>query len=325
MKLPNIFKKKEKLIDNKFKDGVMGHAVGDAFGVPVEFKSRAYLMENPVTMMKSNGTHNQEAGTWSDDTSMEIATISSFIEKGYFDYDDIMNNFCKWINDNEFTARGFVFDVGRTCLEAINKYSKGDIPAIECGSKLINANGNGSLMRMFPVAYYAYYKKLDKKDIYELVKNMSSLTHGHEISILGCYIYVLYTIELLLGIDKYEAYDDIKKEDYSFFEKEALKAYERILNDDISMLTVDDIKSSGYVVDSLEAALWVTLKSKNYVESIIGSANLGEDTDTIAAITGSMTGVIYGYKDIPEDWLSKIARREYLENLCDDFMKKINE
>ena len=103
------------------------------------------------------------------------------------------------------------------------------------------------------------------------------------------------------------------------FSDESLDLYSRILKDDISKLTVNDIKSSGYVIDTLEASLWVLLKSKNYKESIIGAINLGNDTDTIGAITGSMSGIVYGYDEIPEKWLNKLAKRDYLEKLCNDF------
>ena len=178
-------------------------------------------------------------------------------------------------------------------------------------------------MRILPIAYYSFYKKIPNNDIYELVKNISSLTHRHEISILGCYIYVLYVIKLLQGKDKLSAYNMIRIEDYSMFSEESLKAYSRILKDNLNTLKVDDIKSSGYVVDTLEASLWIVLKSDNYKESIIGAVNLGGDTDTIGAITGSITGIIYGYDSIPKDWLKELARREYLEDLAMKFESAI--
>ena len=299
------------------KDGIIGHAIGDAMGVPVEFKDREQLLENPVTDMRRSYAGSE--GTWSDDTSMEIATIDSFINNKGWNYDDIMINFGDWINDAKFTAANYTFDVGRTCLTAIRNYLQKGVPALESGLSDINSNGNGSLMRILPVAYYCFYKKLSNNDIYEFVKNISSLTHRHEISILGCYIYVLYVLKLLHGKDKYAAYNMIKLEDYSMFSNESLETYNRILKSDLNSLKVDDIKSSGYVVDTLEASLWVLLKAKNYKEAILGSVNLGGDTDTIGAITGSMAGIIYGYDSIPKNWINHLQRKEYIEDLCDKF------
>lgn len=307
---------------SKIIDGVIGHAIGDAMGVPVEFKGRALFYKPVKEMLKSEVG---DKGTWSDDTSMELATIDSFINCGEWNYDDIMNNFVSWINEAKYTSRGITFDVGRTCLRAIKNYSLNKVEALKAGLDSFNDNGNGSLMRIQPVVYYCYYKKLSNKEIYELVKNISSLTHRHEVSILGCYIYVLYMIKLLDGIDKEKAYNDIKNEDYSIFSIEALDCYKRILKDDLNTLTVDDIKSSGYVVDSLEAAMWVVLKAKDFKESIIGAINLGGDTDTIGAITGSMTGIIYGYNTFPKEWLNALARREYIEDLCNKYEKLLKK
>ena len=304
-------------------DGVIGHAIGDAMGVPVEFKSRETLLSNPVKEMKDSFAG--EKGTWSDDTSMEIATIDSYINCKEWNYDDIMTNYCDWITDAKYTARGNTFDVGRTCLRAIKSFHDGKTTALESGLVGFDSNGNGSLMRILPVAYYCYYKKLNKEEIYNIVKDISSLTHRHEISILGCYIYVLYILKLIEGLDKQEAYKQIQKEDYSKFTQESLDTYKRILKEDLNNLKVNNINSTGYVLDTLEAALWVTLKSQNYKESIIGAVNLGGDTDTIAAITGSMTGIIYGYDSIPKEWLEVLARREYLEELSNNFEKVLTK
>ena len=155
--------------------------------------------------------------------------------------------------------------------------------------------------------------------IYEIVKKASSLTHAHEISVLGCYIYINYVLFLLNGKDKLSAYNMIKLVDYSKFSKESLGVYSRILKDDIKSFNITDIKSSGYVVDTLEASMWVLLNAKDYRETIIGAINLGQDTDTIGAIAGSMAGIIYGYDTIPEKWLSKLVKKDYLEDLCNKF------
>ena len=124
---------------------------------------------------------------------------------------------------------------------------------------------------------------------------------------------------LLNGKDKFSAYNMTKLIDYSKFSKESLEVYSRILKDDIKRLNITEIKSSGYIVDTLEASMWVLLNAKDYREAIIGAINLGQDTDTIGAIAGSMAGIVYGYDSIPDKWLEKLVKREYLEELCDKF------
>ncbi len=306
---------------SKIIDGIIGHAIGDVMGVPIEGHSRGRLLEKPVTKMMDSLRGNK--GTWSDDTSMTIATMDSYINSKKWDYDDIMHNFISWLNNGKYTADGKPIGVGRTCLTAIKQYYNGNTSALESGLDAIDSNGNGSLMRMYPVAYYCYSKKLNNKEIYDLVKSISSLTHRHEVSILGCYIYTLFVIKLLNGKDKNEAYKELREEDYSMFSNESLFIYKRVLKDDLNTLFIDDIRSTGYVVDTLEASLWVLLKSNSYRESIIGSINLGNDTDTIGAITGSMSGVIYGYDSIPKEWLNYLIRKDYIIDLCNKYEKEL--
>ena len=279
----------------KYIDGLIGFVVGDAMGVPIEFKTREELLKNPVTKMTEYGTHNQPAGTWSDDTSMMIATIDSINAKNAIDIQDIALKFVAFKNHASYTATNEVFDIGNTCSLAISKFEENHDDPTLCGINDINANGNGSLMRILPIAYYAIEKKLKEYDILELVRQISSITHAHEISIMGCYFYVRYVIFLLNGKDKYAAYSMARSVDYAMFKPETQEAYNRLIKEDISKYKLNDIKSTGYVVDSLEAAIWVTLKSENYKEAVIGAINLGGDTDTIGAITGALAGIIYGY------------------------------
>ena len=310
---------------NKVVDGLLGFAIGDAMGVPIEFIPREKLLKHPVTKMLCFGTHSVPAGFWSDDTSMTIATMDSYVQKNKFDYKNIMDKWYEWAVNYKYTPVNLRFDIGHTCFEAIYNYSKKNLEPLKCGLSDIDSNGNGSLMRMLPVIYYGYYKKISKTKLYNLVKDISSLTHAHEISILGCYIYVFFVIELLKGKDKFEAYKIIQKEDYSMFSKESLDVYKRILKEDLNILKIGDINSSCYVVDTLEASLWVILKSNNYKDSIIGAINLGHDTDTIGAITGSMTGIIYGMNSIPKEWMDKLLKKDYLIEIANNFYNSLNK
>ncbi len=303
----------------KYLDGFMGFIVGDAMGVPVEFKNREELLKKPVTKMIGNGTHNQPEGTWSDDTSMMIATLDSINAKNGIDYEDIALKFAAFKNHGQYTPYHEVFDIGNTCARAIDKFEENHDDPLTCGLDDIYSNGNGSLMRILPIAYYAIQKHLKDNEVLELVTNISKITHGHEISIMGCYIYTRYAMFLLNGKDKYSAYSMTKCVDYTMFSEETQKYYDRLLKDDISKLKVNDIKSTGFVVDSLEACLWVLLQSENYKDAIIGAINLGGDTDTIGALTGGLAGILYGIDFIPKEWINKIARREYLEDIIEEF------
>lgn len=303
------------------KDSLYGFIVGDAMGVPVEFEDREKLINKPVTSMLGYGSHDVEAGVYSDDTSMTLATMDSIIKQnGIINYNDIADKFCNWVNNNEYTATNKIFDIGMTTKYALIKYFNNKIDATMCGGTNINENGNGSLMRMLPIALYCFYKNIkDDNEIFTLVKNSSSITHAHDISILGCYIYVRYVISLLETKNKISSYNFIKKLDYSMFIEEVKLEYSRILFSDISTLNINDVNSSGYVVDTLEAVFWIILNCSNYNESIIGAINLGGDTDTIGAITGSIAGILYGYDNISKRWISKLKNKDYIDEIIIKF------
>lgn len=305
---------------NDIKGGLVGFAVGDAIGVPIEFEDRKKLMKSPVTSMKGYGSYDVPKGVWSDDTSTTLATIDSIINCKGINYNDIADRFCNWLNNAEYTATDEVFDIGITIKYALMRYWEDKSDATKCGGTSINENGNGSLMRMLPIAFYCYYKNLNKKEIFNIVKKVSSITHAHEISIMGCYIYVRYILFLLNKKDKITSYDMLKNIDYSeFFSHETIEKYNRILRSNIKKLKVDSIDSNGYVISTLESVIWIILNCNSYSESIIGAINLGGDTDTIGAITGSIAGIIYGYKEIPKKWLEQMKRLDYLEQVATNF------
>lgn len=297
----------------------MGFVVGDAFGVPVEFKTREELLKNPVTKMTGYGTYDMPEGTWSDDTSLMIATIDSINAKCSIDYNDIALKFIAWYKHADYTPSRETFGVGSTCSVAISKFDEERCNPLECGLDDINSNGNGSLMRMLPIAYYAVAKKLKDFEILELVTNMSKITHAHEICIMGCYIFVRFVMFLLNGKDKLSAYSMTKCVDYTMFSEETRQVYDRLINDDIGKYKLNDINSTAYIVDTLEASIWVLLQADKFTDSIIGAVNLGGDTDTIGAITGGMAGIIYGIDEIPETWLNVIQRKEYLIDIFEEF------
>ena len=308
-------KKEEKVIN-----GIMGFILGDAIGVPYEFKDRKYI--DNVDMI-GNGSHNVAKGTWSDDSSMVIATMKAIIDnKGNINYVDIMNNFMLWAENKDFNVNNRTFGIGRTTLRSLNCYKyrnefKEYENPINCGPSDFNDNGNGSLMRILPIAYYCYYKDLNDSEIFNLVKDMSCLTHSNEISILGCYIYVLFTMQLLKGNDKQSSYNFIRNYNYNMFKNETIDYYKRLLNNDISLLNSNDISGVGFVVDTLEAVIWTFMNNDNYKDSIINAIKLGNDTDTIGALVGGISGIYYG--NLPSEWLNEIARKDYLIELCKEY------
>lgn len=307
---------------SKFIDGILGHAVGDAMGTPVEFFMRKYLKENKVTEMLGNiGQHCEPVGSWSDDTAMELALIDSIINKKGIDYNDIMDNFVLWIEKGKYTPLNHAFGVGRGCLKAIYNYKKGEKP-LNCGCVEERHMSNGSLMRILPVALYSYKKELSDDEIKKLVDNVSCLTHRQDSVKLACYIYVMYVIDLLAGIDKEKAYQNMRERNYNY-NQSSIDMYSRLLKDDIRNLSIDEINSSGYIVDTIEASFWCLLTNNSYRSTVVEAINLGQDTDTIAAIAGSMAGIIYGYNSIPNEWLEKLIKKDYLIKMSINFEKSI--
>lgn len=320
----------KKIFDNENRDsniraGVLGFAIGDALGVPVEFKNRENLKANPVVHMNEFGSHKVPVGTWSDDTSLLLATMDSITNSQVIDYRDIMSRFLNWMNNAEYTATGKVFDIGITTSNSLKNYAFGVDP-LKCGGNNINENGNGSLMRILPLAYYLYYVKYLEEVEVDIINNVSSLTHAHEISKMGCKIYVDYVKKLLETKDKFMAYEYIKNYDYSkFYSKETIKCYERILNGNLSELSENEINSSGYVVSTLEACLWCTLKGNDYKSAVLTAVNLGNDTDTVGALTGGLNGILYGEASIPKEWLEVLQKKSYIEDMCDSFNKSFDK
>jgi len=307
---------------NKTLSAIMGLCVGDALGVPVEFKSRYQLKRDPVVDMRSYGTYNQPAGTWSDDTSMTLCTLDSLSNR--LDYKDIMDKFLSWYKKGEYTPFGETFDIGMGTRRALTNYANGEEP-LKSGGIGERDNGNGSLMRILPLFFYlqkTYGENFNEKEKpYEIIHNISALTHRHKRSMIACGIYITiadyissdYNLNeaVKLGIKKsFQYYED--KEEF----KEELKYYQRLNDKNFHKLPEEEIKSSGYVVVSLEAALWSLVNTVSYKGCVLKAVNLGEDTDTVAAIAGGLAGLYYGCEDIPKEWLDKIQRRKYVEELC---------
>lgn len=319
--------------DDFIKASIYGFIIGDALGVPVEFLSRETLKDNPIKDMEEYGTHNQPKGTWSDDTSMVLATIDGIInsQESNIDYKKVITNFLNWKQKGEFTPFGKIFDIGNSTSYALSIYQQhiydNNADDVICGTGNINSNGNGSLMRILPISLYLYYLGINYNEdkFFEIIKIISSMTHSHIYSILGCYIYTIYLIELIKEKDKIIAYKNMQNILQNICDKnneliDIKNIYGRLVYDDISKLEEKDIKSSGYVVDSLETAIWSILTTNSFEESILKAVNLGEDTDTIGALTGGLAGIIYGYDSIPQKWIDALQKKNYIDEIIDSFI-----
>lgn len=301
---------------NKIKAVMLGHAVGDALGVPVEFCERDDLAEKPVTDMVGYGTYPYPEGCWSDDTSMSLAALDS-LASSKLNFDDIMVKFGEWYYDDEYTPTGEMFDVGNTCSYAIDNYFAYHKPVEECGLAGEHSNGNGSLMRIHPFVLYAYANQMSVDEWLGVIVKASALTHAHDISKIGCLIYTFILMSLLKDKGKDGLRDALKKAERYLSACAEFAPYERIFKSDFAGLPREEIKSSGYVVDTLEAAIWCLLTTDNYRDCVLKAVNLGDDTDTVAAVAGGLAGALYGYDAIPREWLDTLKRRGYIEEMCE--------
>ncbi len=305
----------------KVYDGIIGAAAGDALGVPVEFISREELTKFPVTGMQGYGVHNQPIGTWSDDTSLALALMDSIVYRQAVDYHDIMDKFSEWLLCGAYTATEEVFDVGGATDRAIMNYGSGMNP-LECGGMSEYENGNGSLMRILPVAYYLKKQSgILVEEQMDIVHNISSLTHRHPISLIGCGIYVNVALKLLSGsLPLKEGIIQGMEEAFQYYISKKwvdISAYDRLKDiKSFAALPEDEIRSSGYIVDTLEAAVWCLTNTCSFRECTLKAVNLGDDTDTVGAVAGGLAGIYYGADNIPQEWLAAILKRDYIENLC---------
>ncbi len=280
--MSNYKKDREEVENKQLFDAIFGLAIGDALGVPFEFKRRDTF---ECTDMIGFGTHDQPVGTWSDDTSMTLATLKSLKKNSKAVLSqDIRKNFLLWMRDSEFTAGGEFFDIGNGTYAALSSGMPGTSEY---------SNGNGSLMRILPLAF------VNSTD--EEVRDVSSITHAHRISKESCVIYIHVAKHLLAGEELSRIIPTLKYK----------KPFHRLAT--IDKLSRDEISSSGYVVDTLEAVLWVLANTNSMEEALISAVNLGEDTDTVAAIAGGLAGIMYGGGgELYEEWYDKLLGKELI-------------
>ncbi|NET30932.1 MAG: hypothetical protein F6K19_02870 [Cyanothece sp. SIO1E1] len=309
---------------NLGRDLLFGIAIGDALGLPVEFKDRTFLRNNPVQTMTGYGTHNQPKGTWSDDSSLTFCLAESLADHGY-DLMDISERILDWFHKGYWTPYGTVFDIGRQTRNAIDELTaifkhKTFQQLEERRNDNEYSNGNGALMRILPLSLETIDLPPDQK--MTIIQRVTALTHGHIRSTIASLIYILYAEQIIEGHHKWQAYLNTKRLTNWYLSRfhipsQEVRHFVRILDFNISDLPESSLASDGYVVHSLELCFWSLLRHNNFKDTVLAAVNLGGDTDTNAAITGGLAGLIYQVEGMPEEWKETIVKKAKIEQLAD--------
>jgi len=329
-------------MENLVTDVLIGAAVGDAFGVPYEFLSREEVSRCTIGPMVGKGDEGVPdsrwgdmipAGAWSDDTSMSIAAMEAISDcGGEVSYDAIMCAFLKWWEDSEYASLDFPFGLGGTVSDALHRFKRGK-PALECGGHGVRDNGNGSLMRMFPFALICIARGYDLDKTASFISDSSAITHGHEISKMACLIYAEFLRACVNCNDPNQAFARICEIDYSrWFKKKARVALSRVTSPHFKLIAREQIAASGYVVDTLEGALYSVLfgyeqkvaGGNGFEATILEAVRIGYDTDTTACVAGSIAGALYGLDAVPQQWCQALRRKDYLQQVARRFAKAIS-
>lgn len=295
---------------------LFGLAIGDALGVPVEFKKREELRSRKVTDFEGYQTHNQPPGTFSDDSSLTFCLAESLCQ-GY-NLNDMGQRFVKWFFEGYWTAGGEVFGVGKSTEDSITRLRDGVSP-LQSGNYAADCYGNGSLMRIIPLLFYI--KDFDVEERYRIIREVAVITHGSIRTILACFYYVEFALELLNGSEKkmavlktqHTVYNCIKGKNIPPEEMEIAEVY---IRGKMFMKKVDSLITIHHAHLTIEAAVYCLLKTESYEEAVLMAVNLGDDTDTTASVTGALAGIYYGFDAIPEKWIKGIRRSNDINGLC---------
>ncbi|SET32560.1 ADP-ribosylglycohydrolase family protein [Hymenobacter actinosclerus] len=303
-------------LESQLRAALLGLAVGDALGVPVEFQSRAARRLDPVVTMREYGTHHQPAGTWSDDASLTFCLAQALADG--FTLGKAAEYSRRWYYEQLWTPHGVVFDIGITTREALSRLQADDDLVLAGGTDEYS-NGNGALMRILPLAFYQVDAPL--KERFQLIHDVSAITHGHIRSAVACFLYLEMARHLRAGLAPAAAYAELcRQAPTQLYELQISAAeadkFERLLSGRLPDVAATAIDSGGYVMHTLEAALWCLLRHETYAETVLDAVNLGDDTDTTGAVTGGLAGLYYGEAAIPPEWLAVLARRADIEALA---------
>ncbi len=271
---------------------LLGLAIGDAIGTTLEFSERD--TEVPVTDMVGGGPFHLRPGEWTDDTAMALCLAESLISCRNLDQMDLMRRFCRWWREGENSCTGTCFDIGIATRAALSFFERSGNPV--AGSTDPNSAGNGSLMRMAPVAIYGHTARLTAE---RYAREQSLTTHGAPATVEAC----AYFSNLLVDAIEGQSKDSILRA--RTWRNDA--SVDQIAHGAWQRKPRTAIRSSGYVIDTLEASLWSVSRAADFREAVLIAANLGGDADTVAAIAGQLAGSLWGASGIPPGWVERLA------------------
>jgi ADP-ribosylglycohydrolase len=314
---------------NPVHGALFGLAIGDALGVPVEMIKRDVLKLNPVTDLNNyKGPegykgHDQPLGSFSDDSSLTFCLAESLCN-GY-NLNDIATRFVKYFFEGYWTAGGRVFGVGKSTEDSITRLRNG-VPPERSGNYDVNCTGNGSLMRILPLLFYLRAYPVGMR--YHMTRQVACITHGSMQTILPCFYFLEFALELLNDSDKQTAYANAAKTVSTFIQslrlsQEDLEVLKPLVDEDITQRSEDSINTIHHAVYTIQAAMYCFMKTNNYADAVLMAVNLGDDTDTTAAVTGGLAGLYYGFDTIPEKWIDQIKRSNEIRDLCDRLSKAV--
>lgn len=287
---------------------LLGLAVGDALGTTLEFRPRDSY--DHMTDMVGGGPFGLDAGTWTDDTSMALALadaiLASAAKGSIFEPEEAQRRFVDWWRNGAYSPTGDCFDIGITTSQALGRFEATGDPI--SGSADPYSAGNGSLMRLAPVAIWGIHE--DPSIVARVARRQSATTHAAPACLQACDAYSLILRAAILGAD-FEAALTQAHGDHG-------PVIAPIIAGSWRGKQRHQISSSGFVAHSIEAALWCVASTDNFDDAVLLAANLGDDADTTAAITGQLAGALYGASSIRKSWLEKVAWRGKIENLARD-------
>lgn len=287
---------------------LVGLACGDAVGTTLEFTTRGCF--TPISDMVGGGPFDLKAGQWTDDTSMALCLAYSLLDKEGFDPVDQMNRYCNWYRLGYMSSNGTCFDIGMTVSSALNRYMQTLNPF--SGSTSAQAAGNGSIMRLAPIPIF--YND-NKKDCIHYAGESSRTTHAAPECIEACKLLASLIQNAFTAESKTEI---LKNIGFTPLEQKV----KNLALGNFLRKSESEIKGIGYVIDSLEAALWCFFRSDNFKQAILMAANLGDDADTTAAVCGQIAGAYYGYRGIPQKWSTTITMSEDIAQLAQNLYGK---
>lgn len=289
---------------DRYRGCLLGLATGDALGAPVEGAPRGSFA--PLTDMVGQGPYGLPRGTWTDDTSLALCLGESLVEMGGFDPADQMRRYLRWLDDGYMSCATAGFGIGFTTMDALEAFRETGDPF--SGPTDPQTAGNGCIMRYAPVALY-YFP--DRELIQQYGPESSRTTHGAEECLDAC---------RLMGDVLFGALSGDTKDEILFGKVPELvgsPAIHEMARGGYAAKSADEIRGSGYVVESLEAALWCFLRTESFGDAVLAAVNLGHDTDTTGAICGQIAGAFYGESGIPSEWLGRLEKREMVESFAD--------